>query len=134
MVRYPIVLAAGPFVALALAACGGGATAPTDASAHGTVTMSPSPSTSAATSAPNQTWTMPDLRGRTLQDAQDAIQALTDNEVFFTGSTDLTGQGRQQVVDRNWQVCSSTPAAGEPFSKGTSIDFGVVKLGSERCP
>jgi len=133
MPRFAPVVA-GLSVALAVAACSGGSdsTAPTGASAEGTVTMSPSKSE--APSASDQTWAMPDLRGRNLQEAQNTIQALTDNEVFFTGSTDLTGQGREQLVDRNWQVCSSTPPPGEQFTKGTSIDFGVVKLDSETCP
>ncbi|OBB00850.1 hypothetical protein A5662_14245 [Mycobacteriaceae bacterium 1482268.1] len=77
---------------------------------------------------------MPDLRGRNLQDAQDTIQQLTNNQVFMTGSTDLTGQARNQIMDRNWQVCTSTPAPGETFTKTTSIDFGVVRIDTETCP
>ena len=77
---------------------------------------------------------MPDLRGRNLQDAQDAIQTLTDNQVFYTGSTDLTGQARNQMMDANWQVCTSTPAPGETFTKSTAIDFGVVRIDVETCP
>ncbi|HEX6357522.1 hypothetical protein [Actinophytocola sp.] len=38
-----------------------------------------------------QQWTMPDLVGATLQDAQDQIQALTDGTVYSTDSHDLTG-------------------------------------------
>jgi hypothetical protein len=90
------------------------------------------PSTSASTV--QESWTMPDLTGRNLQDAQDAIQALTNNTVFYSGSTDLTGQGRKQVMDRNWQVCTSTPAPGATLTKGTAIDFGVVRMDSESCP
>lgn len=82
---------------------------------------------------PAETWIMPDLIGRNLQAAQDAIQSLTANSVFFSGSTDLTGRGRAQIVDRNWQVCTSTPSPGESFSTTTKIDFGVVK-DSESCP
>ncbi|HNO36237.1 MAG TPA: PASTA domain-containing protein [Nitrospira sp.] len=96
-----------------------------------TVAESPTASSPAGT---QQSWTMPDLRGRNLQDAQDTIQALTANEVFYTGSTDLTGQGRNQVLDRNWQVCTSTPAPGETFTKDSVIDFGVVRIDSESCP
>jgi beta-lactam-binding protein with PASTA domain len=81
-----------------------------------------------------QAWVMPDYRGQNLQAAQDAIQALTGNPGFFSTSSDLTGQGRMQVMDRNWQVCSSTPAPGETFTAGSSVDFGVVKLDSESCP
>ena len=78
-------------------------------------------------------WTMPNLIGVDLQGAQDAIQSLTDGEVWFSSSTDLTGQGRAQIVDRNWVVCSSTPSAGEPFTTTTDIDFGVVR-DTETCP
>ncbi len=121
MVR--IALAAGASVVL-LAGCGGG----TD-SAPTTVTE-----TVTQTSAAPQSWVMPDLIGQNLQDAQDAIQALTGNGVFFSGSTDLTGQGRNQVLDRNWQVCTSTPAPGEALSNGTSVEFGVVRIDGESCP
>ncbi|WP_235732774.1 hypothetical protein [Mycolicibacterium septicum] len=78
-------------------------------------------------------WTMPNLIGMDLQGAQDAIQSLTRGEVWFSSSTDLTGKGRAQISDRNWQVCSSTPAPGAKFTVSTEIDFGVVRV-SEECP
>lgn len=87
--------------------------------------------TPVAVAAPS--WTMPNLIGVDLQGAQDAIQSLTDGEVWFSSSTDLTGQGRAQIVDRNWVVCSSTPSAGAPFTATTHIDFGVVR-DTETCP
>lgn len=76
---------------------------------------------------------MPNLIGQDLQAAQNAIQALTDYKVFFSGSKDLTGEGRMQMNDRNWQVCTSTPAAGSLLTEQTSVEFGVVKE-SESCP
>ncbi|MGU3499421.1 hypothetical protein [Mycobacterium sp. C31M] len=79
-------------------------------------------------------WTMPNLIGMDLQGAQDAIQSVSGGQVWFSSSTDLTGQGRAQLSDRNWQVCSSTPAPGATFTAGTSIDFGVVRIDSEECP
>ena len=78
-------------------------------------------------------WVMPDLVGQTLQDAQNAIQSLTDNGIFFTGSKDATGQNRSQVIDSNWMVCSQSVAAGTAITAGTRIEFGAVKL-DERCP
>jgi hypothetical protein len=78
-------------------------------------------------------WTMPDLIGTDLRGAQDAIQSLTDGEVWYSSSTDLTGQGRAQVMDRNWIVCTSTPAPGATFTATTTIDFGVVR-DTESCP
>jgi hypothetical protein len=102
-----------------------------------TVTVHDTPSSSTraapAPTAGTQSWVMPDLRGGNLQAAQDAIQALTGNPAFFSGSTDLTGKGRMQVMDRNWQVCTSTPAPGESFTGSANVNFGVVKE-SESCP
>ena len=77
--------------------------------------------------------TMPNLVGMDLQGAQDAIQSLTHDQVWYSGSTDLTGKGRAQIVDRNWTVCSSTPSPGVAFTATTTIDFGVVH-DTETCP
>lgn len=100
-----------------------------------TIAPVPAPSVPAATAAPAaQSWTMPTLIGRNLQEAQDAIQALTDNEIFYSGSTDLTGKGRNQIMDANWQVCTSTPPPGSTITKDTMIDFGVVRIDVEDCP
>ena len=119
--------------AATLVGCGGGPPSST------TVTVTST--ASAASAAPvdqsggsGSSWTMPNLVGMNLQDAQDAIQQLTNNDVFYTRSTDLTGQARNQLMDRNWQVCASTPAPGESFNRDTAIDFGVVRIDSEICP
>jgi hypothetical protein len=66
--------------------------------------------------------------------SQDAIQSLTLGEVWYSGSTDLTGQGRAQIVDRNWVVCTSTPPPGASFTVETKINIGVVKIDTEKCP
>jgi hypothetical protein len=79
-------------------------------------------------------WTMPNLVGMDLQGAQDAIQSLTRGEVWNSGSTDLTGQGRMQISDRNWVVCTSTPPPGAKFNVSTEITFGVVRIDTESCP
>ena len=78
-------------------------------------------------------WTMPNLVGMDLQGAQDAIQSLTNGQVWLSSSTNLTGKGRAQIMDRNWTVCGSTPAPGVTFRATTSIDFGVVR-DTEKCP
>jgi hypothetical protein len=77
---------------------------------------------------------MPNLIGKDLQGAQDAIQSLTRDQVWYTGSTDLTGQGRAQISDRNWVVCSSTPSPGAQFTASTDVTFGVVRIDTESCP
>ncbi|BBZ02863.1 hypothetical protein MCHIJ_23000 [Mycolicibacterium chitae] len=129
-----VFVAAG--LAVVVSACGGGgeSAAPSTVTVRETVTSVPVVPAAPAAPAPAQSWTMPDLRGKNLQDAQDAIQLLTNNQVFFSGSTDLTGQGRNQIMDRNWQVCTSTPAPGASFTAETSIDFGVVRIDTESCP
>ena len=55
---------------------------------------------------------MPNEVGSVLQDAQDAIQKLTGNVVFFTGSHDAGGRGRHQILDRDWKICDQNIAPG----------------------
>lgn len=75
---------------------------------------------------------MPDLVGANLQDAQNAIQALTDFGIAVTTSTDATGAGRAQLLDNNWTVCAQNVAPGETITADTDIDFAAVKL-DESC-
>ena len=75
---------------------------------------------------------MPDLVGSNLQEAQNAVQSLTDFAITVTTSHDATGKGREQVLDRNWKVCSQNVAAGATITTDTKIDFGTVKL-DESC-
>lgn len=109
-----------------LAACGGaGQPAATPSSAA-------SPPISSRANSP-VSWTMPNLVGSNLQDAQNAIQKLTGSAIFVTRSHDATGAGRHQVLDRNWKVCSQNVPVGHTIRADTRIDFGAVKL-DERCP
>ncbi|MBL3670625.1 hypothetical protein JL475_32590 [Streptomyces sp. M2CJ-2] len=72
--------------------------------------------------------TLPDFTGQELQAAQDAAQAAG---FYMLTSSDATGQGRMQVLDRNWTVCSQTPAPGE-HPTDTTVNFDTVKIG-ESC-
>lgn len=94
---------------------------------------SPTAQRSAAANAPAEIWIMPNEIGKTLQRAQDDIQAVTGSPMFGSKSADLTGKGRHQVFDRNWRVCSSSPPPGVAFTAQTDVVFGVVKE-SEICP
>jgi hypothetical protein len=78
-------------------------------------------------------WVMPNLVGANLQDAQNQIQKLTHYEVFYTTSHDVTGQGRHQILDRDWKVCSQNVQAGASITITTKIDFGTAKT-AESCP
>jgi hypothetical protein len=66
-----------------------------------------------------------------LQDAQDAIQ---EAGVFFSHSDDATGQGRNQIIDSNWQVVDQRPSPGTPIAEGEAV-LSVVKYGEPSpCP
>ncbi|KLL09896.1 MULTISPECIES: hypothetical protein [Protofrankia] len=75
------------------------------------------------------TGTLPNLIGKGLQYAQDTAQTAG-----FTNLTshDALGRGREQILDRQWQVCDQSPAAG-PHPVTVRVDFGVVHL-DETCP
>ncbi|MFD9213212.1 hypothetical protein ACFVY9_08870 [Streptomyces sp. NPDC059544] len=72
---------------------------------------------------------LPDLVGMGLQSAQDRAQSLGFHALT---SHDALGRGRNQVLDRNWKVCSQKPRPGD-HPTGTRIDLGAVKL-EETCP
>ncbi|MEV6623336.1 hypothetical protein AB0M83_03795 [Amycolatopsis sp. NPDC051106] len=93
-----------------------------------TSTTATTPSTTVATG-----WTMPDFVGSDLQDAQDRIQRITGNSVFYTSSHDGTGAGRHQVLDHDWRVCAQNVPPGASLTPTSKIDFTVVKHG-ETCP
>jgi len=118
-------------------ACGGG-TPPSAQAPASQAPASQAPAAPVATAAPAtpapapSSWTMPDLVGENLQDAQNAIQRLTGYAIPITTSHDATGNGRNQISDRNWKVCSQNVDAGTSISPGTQIDFGAVKL-DESC-
>lgn len=114
------------------AGCGGSTAQPPAPTPAAVPSAVPVPTSAVAAVPPQSSWKMPNLVGSNLQEAQDAIQALTAFGVAVTTSHDVTGAGRQQVLDRNWQVCSQNIPPGATITTSTMIDFGAVKL-SERC-
>lgn len=89
---------------------------------------SPSP-TPTPTPAAEVTFTVPDLVGANLQDAQDLLQSLGS---YTMDQTDASGLDRMQVNDSNWQVCAQEPAAGTEVSTDTVVTLAAVKL-DESC-
>ena len=76
-------------------------------------------------------FTMPNEIGKVLQAAQDDLQRVSGNPLYYSASTDATGAGRMQIVDRNWKVCTQNVPAGTIVTDQT-ISFGAVKL-DESC-
>jgi hypothetical protein len=69
---------------------------------------------------------MPRLGCFDLQEAQDTLQSAG----FTTlASRDATGQGRHQIVDRDWTVTGQTPGPGGTWPKTTGVTLRVVKDG-----
>ena len=67
---------------------------------------------------------MPEIKcGMDLQEAQNLVQKVTGEPLFFSRSEDATGQGRSQLVDRNWTVIRSTPPAGTPIKSRDPLFF-----------
>jgi beta-lactam-binding protein with PASTA domain len=64
--------------------------------------------------------TVPTFVGMGLQSAQDTAQAAG----FYA---------RNQILDRDWKVCSQNIKAGKTVPTDTTLDFGAVKL-AETCP
>ncbi|MEU5324600.1 PASTA domain-containing protein [Streptomyces sp. NPDC021056] len=78
---------------------------------------------SAADDAKSETAALPDLVGLDLQAAQDEAQAAG---FYVLDDQDASGQGRLQVYDRNWTVCSQEPEAGT-HATDTPVTLYAVK-------
>ena len=78
----------------------------------------------------SKTATVPNLVGMGLQSAQDTAQAAG---FYNLASHDSLGRDRNQILDRDWKVCSQNVKAATKTSTDTKLDFGAVKL-KETCP
>lgn len=92
-----------------------------------------SPTIAVTTAPATNSFDMPNEVGKGLQAAQDDIQRVSGNPLFFTNSKDATGANRLQILDRNWKVCSQNIGVGQKFTEDSDITFSVVKL-EESCP
>ncbi|MFD7033651.1 hypothetical protein ACFWAR_37050 [Streptomyces sp. NPDC059917] len=115
--------------ALTLTACGPHAGSGSDKPGASTAPSAP-PASARHTPAPKASAALPLLVGKGLQTAQDEAQAAGFSRLK---SHDALGRDRLQALDRNWKVCSQTPAAGAGVDTGTTVDLGAVKL-EETCP
>jgi hypothetical protein len=69
---------------------------------------------------------MPDLVGKSVNVAKEALGS--DASVTLV---DATGKSRSVFLESNWQVCSQSPPAGQPYA-GVPVTLNVVKFG-ESC-
>ncbi|MER6624191.1 PASTA domain-containing protein [Streptomyces sp. NPDC000931] len=70
--------------------------------------------------------TMPDFTGKSVKVARQALDSSTSITV-----DDVSGQGRMVLIESNWQVCSTDPAAGARLDR-QPVTIGAVKFG-ESC-
>ncbi|MEU3607032.1 hypothetical protein AB0E83_16505 [Streptomyces sp. NPDC035033] len=64
-----------------------------------------------------------------MQLAQDTAQAAG---FYGLASSDATGQGRMQILDRNWTICFQEPAPGQHL---TDVIVTVLAVkDDEVCP
>ncbi|NWF25751.1 hypothetical protein HW130_05635 [Streptomyces sp. PKU-EA00015] len=69
---------------------------------------------------------MPNFVGKSVKVARQSLDSSTSITV-----NDASGQDRMVLVESNWQVCSTDPAAGTKLD-GQPVTFGAVKFG-ENC-
>src|SRR5262249_61077940 len=69
---------------------------------------------------------IPNVVCRDLQTAQDTLQAAGFDHL---ASEDGTGQGRAQIIDRNWVVIRQSAPPGSRPDPGTRIVLTTVKYG-----
>jgi hypothetical protein len=100
----------------------GGATASTGSKILLTVTKP----TDSAGSGGIRVGVVPNVVCRDLQSAQDALRSAG---FFALASTDGTGRGRRQILDRDWVVIGQSVGAGQRPDRHTRIVLTVVKFG-----
>ena len=100
-------------------------TATTTAPTTATTTATTVPTTTSGNPSVAAKIVVPNVVGKDLQFAQDTMQAAG---LYHLTSHDSTGQGRSQVLDRNWVVTDQTPPGGSKVSDDQLIDLGARKF------
>jgi hypothetical protein len=129
-----IIPAAVVVALIGIGSLGQGKTSPNTPASPATTSPSASSTTSTETEAADtqapEVFTMPDLVGKGLQEAQDELQALGSHRL---DQKDASGRGRALINDSNWKVCEQEPAAGQEVPMSTTVALSAVK-NSETCP
>lgn len=112
---------------LTLTACEGDTPSTSDDNAPAATQEAPA-ADEESTEGDSGTGVLPDMVGGDLQAAQDGAQAAG---FWNLDDQDATDQGRLQVFDRNWIVCSQDPEPGT-YTLDTPVTFYAVK-DTESC-
>jgi hypothetical protein len=134
MDKRTIAAALAAAALLTLTACEGSNTSPSKPDST-TQDTNDQPKTDTSTEAPDEatdaepeTATLPNLVGQDLQAAQDAAQ---EAGFYALDDQDASSEGRLQVYDRNWIVCSQDPEPGT-HPTDTPVTLYAVK-DTESC-
>ncbi|MCF2527877.1 hypothetical protein [Yinghuangia soli] len=92
-------------------------------------TPAPAKTSAAPQPAPTATDGVPQVVGKDLQKARDAVWMAG---YHFIKPHDALGRGRTQLLLSNWQVCDQNPGPGK-VDKDTTVRLGVVRK-DEDCP
>jgi len=95
-----------------------------------TITASPLTDIVGAVTGGEDTFVMPTLIGMDLQEAQDVLQAMGSLRL---DQQDASGEGRNQILDRNWKVCAQVPEPSTVHPKADEVRLESVK-DDETCP
>ncbi len=83
--------------------------------------------------AAHTTFTMPDLTGKPLPQAEKAVQQAARNALFQIHPEDATPAGRRPEPAQGWKVCGQDIAAGQTTDQTSTLTLRVARLG-ESCP
>jgi hypothetical protein len=78
----------------------------------------------------SSSFTVPNMVGMNLQEAQDLLQSLGSHSL---NQVDALGKDRSQIIDSNWKVCSQNPPAGDELAVTQEVTLQSVK-NTESCP
>ncbi|MGE0219843.1 PASTA domain-containing protein [Mycolicibacterium sp.] len=75
-----------------------------------------------------QAYKMPSVTGMTLQEAEDAVAALSSTTQFTVHTHNIDGFTQKQLSWPHWKVCGQTPAAGSPITADSDIEMDVARF------
>lgn len=96
--------------------------------ALGAAALMPAAVMSAGPAFAAQTYAMPSVKGLNLQEAENAIVALSPGSQFNISSHNIDGPSQKQLDLPLWKVCGQVPKAGSKITVATNIDIAVSRF------